>query len=299
MIRRLIPFLLISIVAVTSCSGSRSEIGTEFSEPEPVLQIQVEELLSHSEMYHGRMVKVGGRISPLSPTQCAIGDPLLPPASFTLADGERIIYLQTSGNGFDLAPPGLALLIEGRWLYWTGPVGCESLAVQTSMWYLQVTRVLYPNPLTKAIEPPGDLTPQPIDTPVSTEEIAQPLATLQTPTPSQLPSPTSRPISTSAPTATPIEAPMDSPLATPTGSEASPTVSSMDSPIASPTLTPSNVTSSPSPEPTREQPTATPTPDASPTSSPTLRPTPAVDEMGFIDHNTIVNAIIEDQNSHR
>jgi hypothetical protein len=113
--------------------------------------------------------------------------------------------LQTEGleipvAGFDselreLGGEGMPMEVDGRWQFWEGPVGCGRRVPVQQIWYLAVTEILSPNPLTAVEIPFGETA----GIPVTTIEItaAPPVVTLITeptsPMATGLPSPTERP----------------------------------------------------------------------------------------------------------
>lgn len=78
------------------------------------------------------------------------------PASWGLAEGGIL----TLAGGFDqlvrsLLPDDLLVTVEGRWRRWEGVVGCGKNAQQREVWYLDVTRILSPSPLTQVTLTPA------------------------------------------------------------------------------------------------------------------------------------------------
>ncbi|MDX1613112.1 MAG: hypothetical protein R3300_02310 [Candidatus Promineifilaceae bacterium] len=177
------------------------------------------------------------------------------PATWSLTAGD----LEIGAGGLDsllrgLAPEGLSLVVEGRWRRWTGPVGCGRRPPEQSIWYLEVLRIVSPNPLaargsvSEATE--SVLTPQPTAT---TEPLVTVIATM-IPPPTEATEPadaTPTPTGTIAPTATAESATATvGPTATGTSSVVTAT------PSATPTAT---LTPSPSPE---SEPSVTATPQS-------------------------------------
>ncbi len=220
-------------------------------------------------------------------------DPHPSPATWELTAGEAVAL----AGGFDgelrrLLPDGLTMTVEGHWLLWRGPVGCGKRAKVMDVWYLQVSRIIDPSPIThvtltplisnvdvvaSAATPEGDLvntpglSPTEVVTlpPAATEppsEPEEPTATLlaeESPQPTstieQGGQPTRLPEGTATTTPTAIITPADeestpSPPATATPEEDAPT----GTPTA--TLAPGVPTNTPLPSPTLDlNTTATPT----------------------------------------
>src|SRR5690606_12333742 len=97
------------------------------------------------------------------------------------------------------------ITVDGRWLQWTGPVGCGKTAGVEEIWYLAVQNVVEPHPLVRAT--PGTVTA------VAGAPTALPGATAPA---TALPSPTGvTPLSPASATPTPTLA---APAGTATGS---------------------------------------------------------------------------------
>ncbi|MCA9970992.1 MAG: hypothetical protein KC425_12290 [Anaerolineales bacterium] len=130
--------------------------------------------------------------------------------------------LQLDARGYEtvarLIPRGLSLTVEGVWRRYQGPLGCGKEPETGTAWFLEVTRIVQPNPLPAfAGELPGD-GPAAVGTPVpGTDSTPDALATA-TPTPSPTltttavfttptatvgPSPTARPTEPLLPSPTP------------------------------------------------------------------------------------------------
>jgi len=59
--------------------------------------------------------------------------------------------------GFDtvlreLGASDIPLVVEGRWQYWEGPVGCGRRAPKEEVWHLEASRIVSPNPLSQIVE---------------------------------------------------------------------------------------------------------------------------------------------------
>lgn len=204
--------------------------------------------------YLNQRIRVTGEYTPLPPPDC------------TPFSGRRIRWalvaenLQMNAVGFEpvlrLLRPETTLTVEGIWRLYSGPAGCGKEAPRANVWYLEVERIIQPNPLTGFTEPVG---PGPIF-PVTP---AGPLAT-----PSEgtgIPTPTATPSASVTTTITPVLTPSPSATAgTPT-----PTVTIPGPVTATATATETGIATG--------QPTATFTPPAAPTPIPEPTTPPPVE----------------------
>lgn len=134
--------------------------------------------------------------------------------------------LDIPAAGFDselreLGYQGMPMVVEGRWLYWEGPVGCGRRPPVQQIWYLAVTEILSPNPLTAADVSEDEVAVAPVPTTEITP--APPVVTLEV-------EPTNTP-GAIIPTAT--EQPTMAASATSTTAARAPTVMLSPSPTAS------------------------------------------------------------------
>lgn len=144
--------------------------------------------------------------------------------------------LRVDTQGFEdvihLVPEGTPVTVEGFWRLYQGPLGCGKNAPREAIWYLEVLRIVAPNPFPGVVESPR----------VTPEEAPQieitPLATL-TPTPEMSPTPDLllTPSVTPEPTVTPEMSPTPDLLLTPTDTP-TPTVTPDAALSATPSLTP-------------------------------------------------------------
>jgi hypothetical protein len=209
-----------------------------------------------------RTIRVTGSYTPLDLPRCD-GSYSGPHIVWALIAEE----LQLDARGFEhimrLVPPGTTLTIEGIWRHYKGPHGCGKEPPTATVWYLEVSRIIQPNPLpllngtavsldtivtptfapTNPAAQPTELVGTPLpsatsetltETPSATAtEFAIPTATLELP-----PTITATPSPGPSPTATPSPDPNASPTFTPTatnsGSEATATPPTSDGPTATP-----------------------------------------------------------------
>lgn len=255
------------------------------------------QLNNNPSQFQNQRLQVTGAYTPLHPSPCA--DPSGPVIHYALiAEGLRM-----EAVGFEralrLLPDGFTVTVEGVWRHYQGPLGCGPHPRPGSVWYLDVERIVEPNPMPNFTAPTGDdltLTPPPdgtavfdvsptpviidgtslVPTPTVDPSASPtptrpsptpgtPLPTSQTLTPSPGPSPTLTPFITRTPRPTASNTPP--PGSTPTSS-ATPPPGSSPTPTTDPfaTATPDNITRTPPPP--------TPTPDGSYPGPMTPFPTP-------------------------
>jgi hypothetical protein len=279
--------------------------------PPPATPIAVEllRLVMSPAQYENNYVRVSGRYRRLPVVACE-GAPRRAPASWALAADE----LSIQAGGYDtllaaVAPNELMLEVEGQWRRWRGPVGCGKQAAQTEIWFLDVTRILSPNPIAYQTAPPGATViaqitptpesggPPPAGTPVAVGTAPPTASAALSPTP---------PLVSTAPSATATRPPagVGTPTATSGASTAAPTTTMAATPgqgtsVASPSPTPT-LSSTPgaagSQTPTAT--TAAGTAPATTTSVPTV-PSGTVQDMGPIDYEDIVKEVMPAGASHR
>lgn len=150
------------------------------------------ELSDNAAQYHNKRIRVTGQYLPLTPPNCVLyNGPVLYWA--LVSEG-----LQLNAKGFEapltLLAPGSTMTVEGIWRLYTGPVGCGKGPETDNVWYLQVERIIQPNPLVSGTRDPrayllnGVSTPpfptiNPSRTRVAVGSTAPPAATAATPTP--------------------------------------------------------------------------------------------------------------------
>jgi len=199
-------------------------------------------LLRNPVFFEGSYIQLSGSYKPL-PLPVCTGEGRFSPATWTLVEGD----IEIPVSGFDgvlrpIANPGLPLVVEGRWLYWEGPVGCGRRAPTEQLWYLEVTNILSPNPLTVAQIESGDLVPPPAESETPAGDLIEPTSSgpsIPTASPTILPTMTSTPAQLATSTRSIIAT--IPPLLTPT-----PTIT------ASPSLVAGTSTSTPTPTATND-----------------------------------------------
>jgi hypothetical protein len=238
---------------------------------QPVL-VTFTELESEPFRYLHQVIRVSGDYVRLPPPACHYErGPRLRWA--LVAEGFRL-----DATGFEpilrLAPEGLPLTVDGIWRRYEGRLGCGKGAPSSTAWYLQVERIVHPNPLPQfgavtsppppalpdSPQPPlPDVTPEPVlpaesVTPAGSPPVAPPTAS-PSPTPTTVVPPPGTGTATIPPlitptrtvTPTPIATPISSPTATaaagtppplPATATATPVVPGYPGPPQPPTITP-------------------------------------------------------------
>ncbi len=207
----------------------------ELNQNSQAILVTFDELNANPYAFHNQRIRITGSYTPQPKPDCTNYKGLL--IRWALISEN----LQLNGYGFEdvlkLVPESTTLTVEGIWRLYDGISGCGKGSPQTSIWYLQVERIVQPNPLPGFGSTPDDNNLPPGETP--SPEGAEPTPTAEDGT--AVPTATTTPTMTTTP---PVEI---TPL-TPT-------------PSATFTLPPSEMT----PTPSDSLPTNTPDPGASPT----------------------------------
>ena len=235
--------------------------GSLVIEGDPIL-IDFPDLNEDPFSYLNQRIRVTGDYTPLPPPDC------------TPFSGRRIRWalvaesLQMNAVGFErvlrLVEPDTTLTVEGIWRLYSGPAGCGKEPPDANVWYLEVERIVQPNPLTGFTGPAG---PGPIG-PVT------PMGPAETPSDG-----TSIPTATSTPSAgTPAAT---TPALTPSASAtASATAGTPTVPVTG-TITPT-ATATPTTTATGQPPATLTTPPAqTPTSGATVPPVMTATPGGY------------------
>ncbi len=241
------------------------------------LVVTVSDLALAPTAYYGRVVRLTGRFRRLPVLTCS-DVTRRSPAVWSLTDAaDTVLVNGTHDQLARLAPGDLTISVQGRWWRWRGPVGCGKDAPLQEVWYLHVSHVLAPNPITAAtLTPVGAVAvlPSPTLEPPPTEGGPGPIAAIS-PTPPPTSAATPDPFATVTATPTVLVTPFTAtPSATPSASP-TPTPSPPGTPSGTPSATPSpSPTPTPGPSATPGGPTLTPTLIPSVTPIPTAGPSP-------------------------
>jgi len=135
------------------------------------------ELNADPATFQNRRLQVSGTYTPIEPPDCLdFNGPLI---RWSLVAEE----LQLNATGFEdilrLAPEDTEMTVTGIWRAYRGPVGCGKEPEDGTVWYLEVERIVEPNPLFGATGPALTVVPGTPGATLAPEEAA----TLATPTP--------------------------------------------------------------------------------------------------------------------
>ena len=247
------------------------------------LEITFSELDANPAVYQNKLVRVSGNYTRLSPVVCVPYKGPRPRWGL-ISEG-----FQMDVVGIDeiltLAPEGAPLVVDGVWRLYNGPLGCGKEPDRATLWYLEVRRIVEPNPLQFSMPPEREVQENTAPITATTTITATPTvpntaAGTMTPTPTPSPTPSPSPTILSSPTGTinaitptPTTGTVNSVTATPrpgNGSGATATPGGSASGTGTPTLTPTANATGGTPDPTTE---ALATSPSGTITAPTLQPT--------------------------
>ncbi len=135
--------------------------------PLVAVDIPLTTLLRYPYSFEGEHVRITGQYKPL-PLMACENEPHTSPATWVLSEGG----IEVPAAGFDdvlrqLKRTDTALVVEGRWQFWDGPVGCGRRAPDEEVWHLQVSRIVSPNPLSLEVTPDQEIASALIATPTA------------------------------------------------------------------------------------------------------------------------------------
>jgi hypothetical protein len=271
-------FLLLLVVLVVGCQPEVATVtGTPTATIPPLvgdpIPVELSALAANPTIYENAYIQLTGQYTHQPRLVCK-SEPHPAPVTW----GVRSDTLLALAGGFDkqlrpLLPPGLTMTIAGRWQHWQGNVGCGDSVQPQDMWYLHVTEIISPSPLTLVTLTPGGVPVAQVDeTPISE---GTPAAQLE---------PTEESINGETAVPPPSEPTTSSSQSTPDSEElvrATATTAVSDDPRATPTptsqfnrntATPDDI--EPTATPTGNNGTTTPTPTPLAGTSGTASPTP-------------------------
>ncbi|MGB3714931.1 MAG: hypothetical protein WA996_10935, partial [Candidatus Promineifilaceae bacterium] len=133
------------------------------------LSVSLEELIGDPTAFVGDHLQLAGDLYRAPLSSCNSKERLFP-ANWILSDGD--LEIPVSNKSQELRQLGANvsdIVLAGRWLYWQGLVGCGRKAEVAEQWYLDVDRIVSPNPVALvpvlSVSPVGDLVdsgPQPV-----------------------------------------------------------------------------------------------------------------------------------------
>jgi hypothetical protein len=111
---------------------------------EPLL-ITFAELQAAPFTYLNQEIQVTGYYQRQAPPACR--HERGPKIRWTLSEGEWTMLATNLETILRLVPDHFSLTVQGIWRRYEGPYGCGKKPSSSVVWYLQATRILYPNPL--------------------------------------------------------------------------------------------------------------------------------------------------------
>ncbi|MFN2138186.1 MAG: hypothetical protein ACK2UK_19680 [Candidatus Promineifilaceae bacterium] len=154
------------------------------------IQLTFAELNAEPLTYLNQSIQVSGTYLPLEPPACAQHSG--PVFRWALISDELQLDVQGYERIVRILPPETDMTLRGKWRLYQGPLGCGKGPARDSAWFLQVEKIVEPNPLIGAgvtvnIENSGSLLPQLLPT-MTLEPTPMPSATatetmVATPTP--------------------------------------------------------------------------------------------------------------------
>jgi hypothetical protein len=146
------------------------------------VNLTITELMAAPGLYQDAVVQITGRLRK-QPVVVCDSELHASPAGWGLAE-EGVLAL---AGGYEdqvrsLLPGDLTMSIEGRWRRWSGLVGCGKQAQQQEVWFVDVSRILSPSPLTQVTLTPGsEVAIAEITAAPTTEFLITPEGSLETP----------------------------------------------------------------------------------------------------------------------
>lgn len=263
-------FLLSLLFFIVGCQpeGSFGPLARTATPPGELVRQPIEvtfaQLDQNPAAFHEKVIRISGTYLELPPPVCS---PRRGPAfAWSVADTTSVAgdRLRVDALGFEdviwLLPEGTPVTVEGFWRLYEGPLGCGKNAPRQAEWYIEVLRIVEPNPLPGLGSPRS--TPAPAESGLDIQ--ITPLATL-TPQSTATGEPTGTPAATLTPSVTTTLEALATPSETPT-----PTATLL--PGVTPTIT-STPTATATVADTPGAPPATETPDSGyPPPPPTATP---------------------------
>ena len=167
LVSKIIVLCLFIILTVSACLAGEqeativSQAATIAGKPLQPISISPITLLRNPSALEDMYIELAGKYKQL-PIQVCVEEGHASPIGWRLV----IDDLEIPASGFDqelreLAAKGLALVVEGQWKEWEGPVGCGRRAPVQQLWYLSVTEIISPNPLTAVEDEDGEVSEVP------------------------------------------------------------------------------------------------------------------------------------------
>lgn len=114
-------------------------------------EVTFTELNEDPAAFRDQRLIVSGAYTPLSAPECL--DYTGPVIRWSLVAEELQLNAIGMENLLRLVEEGLEMTVTGTWRMYQGPVGCGKEPVDEVVWFLEVDRILEPNPLQGTIDP--------------------------------------------------------------------------------------------------------------------------------------------------
>jgi hypothetical protein len=147
-----ILILFIAAVFLSACQGIDGAFGPISPTPtqigvvnRPPVPVNFETLHSDPFIFVDRFVQVTGRYAP--PRQLICSRQRGPSIDWFLISDGLEMNMSGFGSVVTIAPEQAFFTLDGIWRQYDGPVGCAKEPKQETVWYLEVVRIVDPNPL--------------------------------------------------------------------------------------------------------------------------------------------------------
>jgi hypothetical protein len=151
----LLGLILLILALAASCNDRNSNQGLKPFRPSrtpnaqggggEVQSVSFVDLNSNPADYRNQRIRVTGDKMSVPPKDCRLF------TGPTITWGLIAEDLQLNSLGYDKLvtrlPDGLTMTVEGIWRMYDGPLGCGKEPADGVLWYLQVERIISPNPL--------------------------------------------------------------------------------------------------------------------------------------------------------
>ena len=153
-------FFFLLVVLVMGCQTEAIDVtGTPTPTIPPLagapIPVELSALAANPTIYENTYIQLTGQYVRRPRLVCE-SEPHPSPVTWGLGSGTLLAL----AGGFDdqlrpLLPQGLTMTVAGRWRHWQGDVGCGESVQPQDLWYLQVTEIILPSPITQVTLTPG------------------------------------------------------------------------------------------------------------------------------------------------
>ncbi|MFK7803080.1 MAG: hypothetical protein AB8G95_15720 [Anaerolineae bacterium] len=163
----IVVFILsITALFLSACRGSDGAFGPISPTPtqigvvnRPPVPVDFETLDSDPFVFVDRFVRVTGRYVP--PRQIVCARQRGPSIDWFLISDELEMNMSGFGSIVGIAPDQAFFTVDGIWRRYKGPVGCAKEPEDQTIWYLEVVRIVDPNPLVASTNSSANITAVP------------------------------------------------------------------------------------------------------------------------------------------